>query len=109
MTVKEFVLPTTPADIKKISDAVEEAYGSLIRAQSEKNLRKDISASIKEDYGMPPAFFNKLVKTYFDANYAEVVGKSEEFEDAYVKIMQDKDCSIPDELKTGFVTEYDAE
>ena len=87
MAKNEYIIPSNPADQKRIQDAIKEASDSLLRISSERELLKDIAKSIKEDIGMPPRLFNKLAKTYFQQNYNEVVEEDEQFQEAYEIIL----------------------
>lgn len=64
---KEVIYPTNPADVKVISDAIIENVGSLTRQLSESDFRKETAKKIKEEYGIPPAIFNKLTKLAYDS------------------------------------------
>ena len=83
----DFVIPSNPADQKRIQDAIKEAADSLLRMSAEKELIKDIGKVLKEELGMPPALFNKMSKVYFQQNFGEVVAKEEEFQSAYESLL----------------------
>lgn len=91
---QEFVIPTTPADLKVIQDAIQEYSDSLVRVDAEKSLQKEIADAIKEKLEMPPSFFKKLAKVYHKATYEQEVSAADEFQIAYEKIMKDKDPSL---------------
>lgn len=91
---QEFVLPTTPADLKLIQDAIQEYSDSLVRVDAEKSLQKEIADMVKEKLEMPPSFFKKLAKTYHKATYDQEVSAADAFQTAYEKIMKDKDPSL---------------
>ena len=92
----DFVMPTSPADIKKVQDAVKESYNSMVRISAEKDLMKDIAAKMKEELGMPPSLFNRMVKTYFKSSFTTETEKAEEFADVYESLMAgvDPDLSV---------------
>ncbi|MDE3023113.1 MAG: hypothetical protein KGI54_14905 [Pseudomonadota bacterium] len=97
MAKKEFVLPTSPVDLKVIQDAIIEASNSMVRSDAEKDLRKDIAGELKEKLEVPPAFFNKLVKVYHKATYDQEVSDADAFQHAYEAILKDKDPSLLEE------------
>ena len=63
---KDIVFPSNPADQKIISEALGLMVESLIRQQSEGDLRKEIVSEIKEKYDIPPAMVNKWAKAAYD-------------------------------------------
>jgi hypothetical protein len=97
---KEFILPSSPADLKKIQDAIEEYASSLTRQAAEKDLQKDIYTALKEGekegdgIDIPKGIFTAMAKTYYAASFNDVVDKAEQFQTAYETIMKDKDPSV---------------
>lgn len=97
MSKQDFILPSAPADLKSLQDAIEEASGSMIRTDAEKELRKEIAAAIKEKIAIPPKIFNRMVKTYHKASFKDDVQEAEQFQAIYEKVMAGKDFSVGDE------------
>ena len=58
--------PKNPADIAKISAKIEETVNAMTQAAAQKDHMKAIAADVKEEYGIPPAIFNKLAKHAYD-------------------------------------------
>lgn len=94
MSQQEFVMPSNPEQLKAISDAVVEAANSKLRASSESSLQKEIAKRMKEEFGMSPSMFRKMVKVYYKSNFSEEVTAAEEFEQSYITIMGDKDPTV---------------
>lgn len=65
----------TPEEQTKINNAVEEIVGSLVREDGEKQLRKDITARMKEEINFTPAELNALARERFDSKATENVEK----------------------------------
>lgn len=72
------IINYTPEELKDIDSCVEEAVGSLIRQEAEKDLRKDIITRMKEEFSMKPATFNMLVGERFDSKSSKNLEKHEE-------------------------------
>lgn len=85
----EFVMPTSPADVLKIKNAVKEASNSLLRIEAERENIKAIRDTLKDELGLPNAKFNEITKLYHKQNYSEVVAKDEEKVELYVKVFGD--------------------
>lgn len=85
----EFVMPTSPADVLKIKNAVKEASNSLLRIEAERENIKAICEVLNDELGLPNAKFNEITKLYHKQNYSEVVAKDEEKVELYVKVFGD--------------------
>jgi len=66
-----------PTERSTINKAVDEGVNSMVREQSEKDLRKDIGERLKEELGLKPADFNALVKERYKADVSEKIKKFE--------------------------------
>jgi hypothetical protein len=93
----EFILPTSPADLKALQDAIEEGSNSFAREVAEKSLRKEIAADLKEKIAIPPKIFNKMVKTYYKSSFQDDVKEAEDFQTIYEKVMSGKDFTVDQE------------
>jgi FixJ family two-component response regulator len=91
---KDFVIPTSPEDIKKLQNAIEEASASLIRQDAEKDLRKEIHDALSEQVDIPKAVFNRMVKVYYKSSFRDDVQSAEDFRAAYEKVMAGKDFTV---------------
>lgn len=90
----QFIMPSSPADIKKIQDGIKEASSALLRIESERDLIKDISAKLKDEVELPPSVFNKMAKVYFKNEYAKVTEANETFIDIYETVMNGIDPDL---------------
>lgn len=90
----EFVMPTSPADVLKIKNAVKEASNSMLRIEAERENIKAIREVLKDELGLPNAKFNELTKLYHKQNYSEVVAKDEEKVELYVKVFGDPEQTV---------------
>lgn len=67
----------SPTDIQAIKDAAKERSAALMRMEKEKDVMKEITAAIKEEYGIKPGDFNDLAMTYHRQDLAEKKAKFE--------------------------------
>lgn len=56
---------TSPVDVKKVANMVDEMAKSLTRQQAEVDLRKEIASRIKDEYNLPPSESNKAAKALY--------------------------------------------
>lgn len=80
---KTVVIPSNPEDVKKIRGALQEIADAMTRITAERELIKDIKASLKEDFELPPKYITKMAKTYFSQNYDAVVTENDDFQQLY--------------------------
>lgn len=101
-TKVDFVMPTSPTDIKRIQDAIEEFANSLSRQDAEKDLQKEIFLRLKEGdeeekipgIAIPKGIFTKMAKTFWESSFDDVCSTNDKFEQTYAAIMKDIDPSI---------------
>lgn len=90
MTV-EIVIPSNPADLKIIKDAIKEANDSLIRIASERELIKDIVADLSEKYeGLPKRYINRMIKTYYKQSFDKEATEHDDFSELFVAVTEAK-------------------
>lgn len=77
------ILPSNPADRKKILDAMQEISNSYTRIEGEKSYVKEAVAALSETYKIPKRVLNKLSKTLHKGNFEEEAGQFEDFSDLY--------------------------
>lgn len=66
-----------PTERSTVNKAIDEGVNSMIRAQAEKDLRKDIADELKDQLGLKPADFNALVKERYSNDISEKIKKFE--------------------------------
>lgn len=88
---EEFIMPTDEKTLKIIENAAIESANSLIRIDSEKELRNEITKRMKEEIGIPATDFNGIVMIYHKQNLAEVEANSERKTELYRKVFGDND------------------
>ncbi|CAL9958499.1 transcriptional regulator [Vibrio phage K567] len=86
----EYETISTPQDKQEVINMIKEAAASLLRADSEADLRKDIAARAKEEFQIPAAEFNKLTRWYHKQNRAEEQAKHEKVDTLYEKLFDDE-------------------
>jgi len=86
----EYETISTPQDKQEVINMIKEAAASLLRADSEADLRKDIAARAKEEFKIPAADFNKIVRWYHKQNRKEEQEKQEKTSELYEKLFDDE-------------------
>lgn len=80
------IIPSSPADLKKISTMVDEGVDCLTRIASERDALKDIVDSIVEKYELPKKHVNKLIRSRFKDDFKKLQAEMEEFDELWNKI-----------------------
>lgn len=75
---KLIVVPSSPADLKRLKDAMIEGSNSLVRIDSEKELLKDIIEVVSEELDLPKSMVSALIRHYHKSSFDE---KATEFSD----------------------------
>lgn len=80
----DIIVPSSPADQKKLKDAVVELSNSLYREEAEKENRKSILDTISDELGIKKKYINRMAKEYhkneFDAKSSENTSYEELYE-----------------------------
>jgi hypothetical protein len=75
---KTIIVPTNPADLKKLKGFVKEGSDCLLRIDSEKEALKDIVDTANEEFELPKNFIKSLIRHQHKADFDK---KETEFSD----------------------------
>ena len=84
---EEIILPSNPADRKKLFGNVQEAALCLQRIADQRSHYNDIIKGIKEDFQISPKASGLMIKTYHKNNFRELQSQQQEFEELYMAIV----------------------
>ena len=77
---------SSPADRKKILDAMREISNSMTRISAERDLIKETVKDLSDNFQVPKKTVSKIAKTYHKQNFSQAVAENEEFEELYEKV-----------------------
>ena len=83
------VLPSSPADIAKIRDAIHETAIAMQKVEDLRAQIKDIYTMIKEDFAIAPKYSAKMAKAYFKGSFKDMQAESSEFELLFETVLGD--------------------
>lgn len=78
---------SSPADRKKIRDALQEASNSMTRISAERDLIKDIAKDLADNYQLSKKHVRKMIRVYHKQNFSEEVADQNEFEQLYEEVV----------------------
>jgi hypothetical protein len=84
----DVVLPSNPADRKKIKGMIEEAALCLQKMDDQRAALKDICDILKADYQINPKFAKKMAKDYYKNTFNETLAEQSEYEALYEGLME---------------------
>lgn len=85
------------ADLKKAKEMITEMTNCLARIDLERESLKDIAAAIEDKTGIKKKLSNKIARTMFKHNYADIQSENEHFEFLYEAIAEGKKINEVDE------------
>ena len=89
MTPTSITVPSNPADLKKILDAIKEADNSLIRIDAEKDQIKSIIEDLAEKYpDLGKKFISWAIKRYHKGDVEVLTAETDEFSGAFESIVK---------------------
>jgi ribosomal protein L23 len=84
------VIPAGIADRQKLKSMLTEMTHCLARMDAEKDAKKDIADAIKEKFELKPSLVNKLARTMYKRDYADLQSENEDFEILYETLVEGK-------------------
>lgn len=85
---------SNPEDRKKIKNAIIEISDSMTRIEAEKDLIKQITEDVAENFEISKKHISTMAKIYHKQNFAEEQTKNDEFEILYLSVVEG---SIPEQ------------
>jgi hypothetical protein len=86
----DFVIPSSEADRKKLKIMIEECVGCMIRADGEKEHKKEIVSAIKEEFKIDTSILNKIVAMRHKQTFSQVEAKQEATRELYSILFGDQ-------------------
>jgi hypothetical protein len=81
------IIPSNPEERRKVVNALNEMSASFTRMDAERDLQKDILATLEEDFELPKKYMRKVARIYHKQNLLEERSNFQEVEDIYEGLM----------------------
>lgn len=78
---------SSPADRKKIKDALVEISNSMTRIEAERDLIKEIVKTVSEDFELPKKYVNKMARLYHKQNFYNEQQQNDELASLYETVV----------------------
>ena len=85
---QEFVIPSSPADRKKILDAFKEISAAKSRQAGEKDFINEALTKLHEEFDIPKKILRKLANTYHNDSIDLVKHEADQIETAWHAIVE---------------------
>lgn len=90
----DVIIPSNPADKKKIEDALDQISSAWTRVSDERSYVNDTLGKLNEDFpDIPKKIFRKMAKAHHEKNLKQVIEEAESLEFAYQAIVSPKAMS----------------
>lgn len=83
-------VPSNPADRQKMKTMLAEMTHCMQRADDEKESMKEIAEEVYNQFDVPKKIVNKLARTMYKRNYADLQAENEDFEFLYEALVEGK-------------------
>ena len=80
----------TPPEREKLKKCLVEITNVMARMDAEKEVKKEITARIKEEFDIKPVTANKLASVMYKHNYADIQAEQDDFEYLYETLVEGK-------------------
>jgi len=81
--MNNLIIPTSPADRKKIRDAMTEISNAFARIEGERSYVKEAVDVLSEDFDLPKKYLRKVATAYHKQNIAETSETMSDVETLY--------------------------
>ena len=81
---------TNPKDAQALKVMVVEMTKCLQTIDNEREAMKEIAEAAEEKFGIKKKYINKVARTMFKHNYADLQAENEHFEDLYESVAEGK-------------------
>lgn len=78
---------SSPADRKKIKDALQEISNSMTRIEAERSLIKETVKAVADDHKLSKKHLNKMARIFHKQNFHVTQQETEELEMLYASIV----------------------
>ena len=86
MTDYDRAIPTGEEERKKFKAMIVEMTNTLSRIDAEREHLKEIGTAAQDEFGIKKAMVNKIARTMYKQNYADIHAENEHFEHLYETI-----------------------
>jgi hypothetical protein len=73
------ILPSNPADRKKIMDKMNEVDAAMNRIAAERDLIKATITDLAQEFQLPKKYLNKFSRDYHKQKFQATLGENEEY------------------------------
>lgn len=84
---------SSPADRKKIKDALQEISNAMTRIAAERDFIKETVKEVSSNFQLPKKHINKMARIYHKQNFQITQQETEELESLYITIV-DSQASV---------------
>ncbi len=78
--MSNIILPSNPADIKAIMNAMIEIDGAMIRAQAEKDYIKESIKDLADKFQLDKKHLSKFARAYHKQQFKDQLNEAEDYE-----------------------------
>lgn len=93
---QSFTMPSSPADRKKIKDALHEMCGAMQFMEDKREFMKDVADSLKEQFEIPKKITMKMARTLYKNNYGDVSNEADQFTTLFESLFQTNTSAVDD-------------
>lgn len=93
----DIIIPSNPADLKKLRDGVQEIANSLARMDSEREYQKESVAELAEKFNVDKKHIKRMAVDYHKDMFDKKMGEVEDYQQLYESVMLTKFTSNDDD------------
>jgi len=84
----DIVIPSNPADLKKLKDGVQELANSMTRIDAERDFQKDALTDLEEATGIKKKHIKRMATDYHKNQFDEKTAEFDDYTSLYESVME---------------------
>lgn len=86
--MSEIIIPSSPADLKKLKDGIDEITNSMTRVDGEKEYQKEAIEELSEQTGIDKKYIRRMATDAHKDQFKKKVDEMDEYAQLYESVME---------------------
>lgn len=86
--MSDIIIPSSPADLKKLKDGIDEITNSMTRVDGEKEYQKEAIEELSEQTGIDKKYIRRLATEAHKDIFEKKSDEQDQFEQLYESVME---------------------
>lgn len=85
---KDIVIPSNPADLKKLKEVIEEISNSMARQDGERDYQKEAIDDLSKQFEIDKKYIRQMARDHHKDTFEKKVDEQENYQQLYESVME---------------------